>query len=215
MMSNFIKSVALLCVSTTLPLAALAQKTAPPPPMKWEKVPETRVTVDGSEAMFTTMCALLAAGYEANVSAEKWSPMRAQLRDRLQHQQGPAVEVLRNFYQQHELADPGAMLSRYIWFGLVSGAAPDFKPNLRRDELRARNRRDVQLLERAELLLARDVLRRQQRPDHRDERDENARHHVLPVVHRLVVPAADAHVDPRRGRARRRVLDIHGGGGAE
>jgi len=135
MMSNFIKSVALLCVSTTLPLAALAQKAAPPPPMKWEKVPETRVTVDGSEAMFTTMCALLAAGYEANVSAEKWSPMRAQLRDRLQHQQGPAVEVLRNFYQQHELADPGAMLSRYIWFGLVSGAAPDFKPNLRRDEL--------------------------------------------------------------------------------
>src|SRR5258708_968056 len=135
MTSNFIKSVALLCVSTTLPLAALAQKTAPPPPMKWEKVPETRVTVDGSEAMFTTMCALLAAGYEANVSAEKWSPMRAQLRDRLQHQQGPAVEVLRNFYQQHELADPGAMLSRYIWFGLVSGPAPDFKPNLRRDEL--------------------------------------------------------------------------------
>ena len=135
MMSNFRKRVALLCVSMTLPLAASAQKAAPPPPMKWEKVPETRVTVDGSEAMFTTMCALLAAGYEADVSAEKWSPMRAQLRDRLQHQQGPAVEVLRNFYQQHELADPGAMLSRYIWFGLVSGPAPDFKPTLRRDEL--------------------------------------------------------------------------------
>ena len=135
MMSNFRKRVALLCVSMTLPLAASAQKAAPSPLMKWEKVPETRVTVDGSEAMFTTMCALLAAGYEADVSAEKWSPMRAQLRDRLQHQQGPAVEVLRNFYQQHELADPGAMLSRYIWFGLVSGPAPDFKPTLRRDEL--------------------------------------------------------------------------------
>lgn len=124
--------VALLCAALLLPFVVSAQKQ---PPIKWEKLPETRVTVDGSEAMFTTMCALLAAGYQADVSSEKWAPMRAQLRDRLQHQQGPAVEVLRNFYQQHELADAGAMLSRYIWFGLVSGPAPDFKPTLRRDEL--------------------------------------------------------------------------------
>jgi len=85
--------------------------------------------------MFTTMCALLASGYEADVSATNWSPMRAQLRDRMQHQSGPAVEVMRNFYKQHELADPGQMLSRYIWFGLISGPAPKFEPILRRDEL--------------------------------------------------------------------------------
>src|SRR5580765_5026961 len=86
---------------------------------KTEAAPVTTVTVDGSEAMFTTMCALLASGYEADVSAANWSPMRAQLRDRLQHQQGAAVDVLRTFYKQHELADVGQMLSRYIWFGLV------------------------------------------------------------------------------------------------
>src|SRR5690349_4681838 len=108
MTSIFRKWVAFLCVSATLPFVAFAQKDVPQRPLRWEKVPETRITVDGSEAMFTTMCALLAAGYEADVSAEKWSPMRAQLRDRLQHQEGPAVEVLRNFYHQHELADPGA-----------------------------------------------------------------------------------------------------------
>ena len=102
---------------------------------KTEAAPVTTVTVDGSEAMFTTMCALLASGYEADVSAANWSPMRAQLRDRLQHQQGPAVDVLRNFYKQHELADAGQMLSRYLWFGLVSGPAPKFTPTLRRDEL--------------------------------------------------------------------------------
>src|SRR5215510_977245 len=135
MTSNRRSLVALLCVSLVLPASALSQKNAPLPPAKWEKLPETRVTVDGSEAMFTTMCALLAAGFQADVSAENWSPMRAQLRDRMQHQEGPAVEVLRNFYKQHELADPGAMLSRYIWFGLVSGPAPNFKPTLRRDEL--------------------------------------------------------------------------------
>src|SRR5271165_3002826 len=64
---------------------------------------QNAVGVDGSEAMFTTMCALLAAGFEADVSAENWSPMRAQLRDRLQHQQGPAVDLLRAYYKQHEL----------------------------------------------------------------------------------------------------------------
>src|ERR1700747_1709622 len=49
-----------------------------------QPAPVTTVTVDGSEAMFTTMCALLASGFEADVSAEKWSPMRAQLRERMQ-----------------------------------------------------------------------------------------------------------------------------------
>jgi len=112
---------------------ALAQ--APLPRPKMQTAPATTVTVDGSEAMFTTMCALLASGFEADVSAANWSPMRAQLRDRLQHQQGPAVDILRNYYKQHELADAGQMLSRYIWFGLVSGPAPKFEPTLRRDEL--------------------------------------------------------------------------------
>ena len=111
---------------------AHAQKPQLP---KMQAAPITTVTVDGSEAMFTTMCALLASGFEADVSAADWSPMRAQLRDRLQHQQGPAVDVLRNFYKQHALADPGQILSRYLWFGLVSGPAPKFEATLRREEL--------------------------------------------------------------------------------
>src|ERR1700675_4565914 len=97
--------------------------------------PVTNVTVDGSEAMFTTMCALLAAGFEADVSAANWHPLRAQLRERMQHEQGPAVEAVREFYKKHQLADEGAMLSQYIWFRLVSGPAPKFQLTLRRDEL--------------------------------------------------------------------------------
>jgi hypothetical protein len=99
------------------------------------EAPATNMTVDGSEAMFTTMCALLAAGFEADVSSEHWTPMRAELRERMQHQQGPAVDAVREFYKKHQLADAGAMLSQYIWFGLVSGPAPKFTPTLRRDEL--------------------------------------------------------------------------------
>ncbi len=130
----------LLCCSAVLwPTAANAQapapKNAPPLGPRLRPSPITNVTVDGSEAMFTTMCALLAAGFESDVGAANWHPLRAQLRERMQHQQGPAVEAVREFYKKHQLADEGAMLSQYVWFGLVSGAAPKFELTLRRDEL--------------------------------------------------------------------------------
>lgn len=98
-------------------------------------VPLTNVTVDGSEAMFTTMCALMAAGFESDVSTAGWHPLRARLREQMLNQKGPAVEALREFYKQHELPDAGGTLSRYVWFGLVTGPAPQFKPVLRREEL--------------------------------------------------------------------------------
>ena len=115
------------------PQAAPAQ--APALQRRTMPVLESTVSVDGNEVMFTTMCALLAAGFESNVSADTWSAFRAQMRERLRHQQGPAVDAVREYYQQHELRDPGATLSRYLWFGLVSGPAPAFQPVLKRDEL--------------------------------------------------------------------------------
>jgi tetratricopeptide (TPR) repeat protein len=119
--------------------AVYAQTVPPPPPQQprpqRELAPPTQITVDASEAMFTTMCALLASGFEANVSAENWHPIRAQLRDRMQRQQGPAVEAIRAYYNQHDSADPAAALSRYLWFGLVAGRAPEFKPTMNRSDL--------------------------------------------------------------------------------
>ncbi len=91
--------------------------------------------MDGSEAMFTTMCLLYTSGFEADVNADSWTTYRAQMRERMKAQKGPAVEAAREFYRQHQLKDPGATLSRYIWFGLVSGPAPDFQPVLTRDQL--------------------------------------------------------------------------------
>jgi hypothetical protein len=107
------------------PAARPRQKAAPP----------GAVTVDGSEAMFATMCALVAAGFESNVSSDHWTAFRAQMRERLRQQQGPAVDALQEFYKQHELQDAGATLSRYLWFGLVTGPAPKFQTVLRRDEI--------------------------------------------------------------------------------
>ncbi|OLE86444.1 MAG: hypothetical protein AUG07_02675 [Acidobacteria bacterium 13_1_20CM_2_60_10] len=118
-------STTLLCIPGRAQAPILPPRHAPP----------TNVTVDGSEAMFTTMCALHAAGFEQDVSTAGWHPLRARLREQLLQQRGPAVEALRQFYKEHELADPGDTLSRYVWFGLVSGPAPQFKPIVRRDEL--------------------------------------------------------------------------------
>ena len=132
-----------LCACAFAPLAVRGQEPAPAPaPVPAQQpvariraAPAPSVTVDGSEAMFTTMCALLAAGFEADVSADNWSAFRAQMRERMQHQDGPAVQALREFYQAHRVRDAGLMLSRYLWFGLVSGPAPSFTLKLRRDEL--------------------------------------------------------------------------------
>jgi hypothetical protein len=112
--------------------------SAPPSPAArpgLRPAPQSAVTVDGSEAMFATMCALVAAGFASNVSADHWTAFRAQMRERLRQQQGPAVDALREFYKQHELQDAGATLSRYLWFGLVTGPAPTFQTVLRRDEI--------------------------------------------------------------------------------
>ena len=117
--------------------ACTVQAQQPPPAQRPQRqvAPVTNVTVDGSEAMFTTMCALYASGFEGDISADKWTTFRAQMRERMRQQQGPAVEAVREFYRQHQSKDAGTMLSRYVWFGLVSGPAPKFQPVLRRDEL--------------------------------------------------------------------------------
>src|SRR5262249_18430655 len=130
-----------LAKASVFPLALVlwavsARAQAPSPPrLRPRTAPITNVTMDGDEAMFATMCALYASGFESDISADNWSGFRSQMRDSLRQQQGPAVDAMRGFYKQHQSADPGEMLSRYVWFGIISGPAPKFQPLLRRDEL--------------------------------------------------------------------------------
>jgi hypothetical protein len=86
--------------------------------------------------------------------------------------------------------------------GQLRHAQDPERDQLAGDELRARDRRDVELLQRAELLLARDVLRGEQRADDGDQRHQDAGHHVVPVVERGVVPAARPDVDACEARPR-------------
>ena len=113
--------------------STVAQKVPPRP--RPQAAPSTNATIDGSEAMFTTMCALYASGFEGDVSADNWTAFRARIREATRKQQGPAVDAAREFMKGHQFRDPAAMLSRFVWFGLVSGSAPKFQSMMRRDEL--------------------------------------------------------------------------------
>jgi hypothetical protein len=92
-------------------------------------------SVDTSPQLFAVMCALHAAGYEADVGAAGIHPLRVRLRSELLKLQGPATEKLRSFYREHQLSDPAANLSRYVSFATVVGPPPRFEFLMRREDL--------------------------------------------------------------------------------
>ena len=95
----------------------------------------TGISVQASEQIFVTLCALDAAGFNANQSTLGDLPDRIALRNQLLKMQSPAVLAVRSYYQGHPDADPDALLSRYVTFGLTIGPPPDFNFALNEDEL--------------------------------------------------------------------------------
>jgi tetratricopeptide (TPR) repeat protein len=87
----------------------------------------TGINVETSQQIFATMCALDAAGFDADESTLAEMPSRLRLRAELLKTQGPATEALRKFYREHQLANPGETLSRYVTFALVVGPPPQFQ----------------------------------------------------------------------------------------
>jgi tetratricopeptide (TPR) repeat protein len=84
------------------------------------------VSVEPNEQIFDTMCALDAAGFDADESTLGQMPGRLALRADLLKLKGPATVALREFYRGHALADSGENLSRYIAFAVVAGPPPKF-----------------------------------------------------------------------------------------
>jgi len=137
-----------LALATSLSVGARAQQTqqqqAPPP-----KVPPGRggstgpvfrpvlppVTIASSEQLFTTMCALWAAGYYSGSGLEDLPEPWRTVADQMLHQSGPATDQVHQFIEQHKDADRAATLSRFISFSLVVDPPPDFSYIFRREEL--------------------------------------------------------------------------------
>ncbi len=93
------------------------------------------INVESSQQLFATMCALAAAGFDSESADLGATPAELQLRDDLMKLQGPAVDALRKFYRQHQLANARETFSPYISFGLVVGPPPKFPFVLIHDQL--------------------------------------------------------------------------------
>lgn len=113
----------------------LAFIAAPASPVRAQGISDSAVSVETSPQLFATMCALDAAGFDANRNTLESLPAEAALRAKLLQLQGPAEQALRQFYKRHRLASADETLSPYISFALVVGPPPQFRYLVSHDEL--------------------------------------------------------------------------------
>ena len=83
--------------------------------------------LDGDIRLFTVLTALNVAGYDQGLGSPSDSPVRQAIREDLKDFDGSSLTLLKNFYQQFKLDDPGENLSQYISFALIAGPPPDFE----------------------------------------------------------------------------------------
>lgn len=130
---------ALVCVAAILSATAFAQQSpapvAPRPPTQPLPGTYSGLSIEPSQQVFATMCALDAAGFSSDESTLAEMPGRLALRADLLKLQGPATESLRKFYREHVMADPGETLSRFMAFALVAGPPPGFKFEVAQESL--------------------------------------------------------------------------------
>lgn len=112
-------------------LSAQSQAASPQEASNQHQSP---VSVEPRVQLFTTLCALDAAGFDSGGAPED-TPGRNQLRQKMLQLQGPAIDALRKYYRAHALGDSGATLSRFISFALAVGPPPKFAFQIPRDEL--------------------------------------------------------------------------------
>jgi tetratricopeptide (TPR) repeat protein len=143
LISGFILAIVLL------PLAAASRQVAPPAPAQQPSPPApaqkpaarepaeevSPVSVQQSPQLFAALCAAHAGGYEAGVPESEMSPLHAAVRREIAKASGPAVDALREFYRNHELAGSGETLSHFVSFGLVVGPPPRFDFSVDREDL--------------------------------------------------------------------------------
>lgn len=79
-----------------------------------------------SITLFSTLAAINAAGYDADLQSKANYPIRQQVRDELAKKNVPSLAALKAFYQAHRKSDSTADLSQYISFALLVDGPPTF-----------------------------------------------------------------------------------------
>lgn len=82
--------------------------------------------LDASEAMFTVMAAINAAGFDQDADSPDNSPLREQVRDYLKGLNLKSVPPLEQFLREHRPDNRAKELTQYISFALTINGPPDF-----------------------------------------------------------------------------------------
>jgi tetratricopeptide (TPR) repeat protein len=83
--------------------------------------------LDASQTLFTVMCAINAAGYDADLASPNNHPLRDAIRAELAKQNIPSLAAIKTFFNSHRQKTDAQELGQYISFALVTGPPPDFK----------------------------------------------------------------------------------------
>jgi len=118
--------VRLVALSALLSAALQAQPQTAPKARAQTTLPANQSQLDGSEALFTVLAAINAAGYDANLDSNANSPLRKRVREAIASKHLDSVDALKEFIVKHHQADPEAELSQYMSFALSVDGPPDF-----------------------------------------------------------------------------------------
>jgi hypothetical protein len=97
------------------------------------------VTLDSSEALFTVLTAINACGYDSELSAS--DPLRAQIRAEaaktVEASAGAkeSMQVLCQFYADHQQRDPARTLAQYVSLALYLSGPPEFSLKVKEADL--------------------------------------------------------------------------------
>ena len=84
--------------------------------------------LDGSPAIFAVMCAIHAAGYNAEIDSPTNHHTRKPMADELSKRDLQSLPALRRFVRDHKPKDPSQEYSQYISYALTTTGPPLFEP---------------------------------------------------------------------------------------
>jgi tetratricopeptide (TPR) repeat protein len=93
------------------------------------------ISVQPNEQVFDIMCALDAAGFDADSPTLDIYPAHAALRQRLLQLRGPATLDVRQYYQKHAFINSDETLAPFLTFAMIVGPPPDFSFTVARDDI--------------------------------------------------------------------------------
>jgi hypothetical protein len=100
---------------------------------------QPNVTLDSNEALFTVLTAMNACGYDSELSVS--DPLRAQIRAEAAKtveasaSAKESMQVLCQFYADHQQKDPARTLAQYVSLALCLGGPPEFSLKVKESDL--------------------------------------------------------------------------------